>query len=358
MVVNGVALGGFNTTSNGALGAANSGDQLALADRTANKYFGTAVTGVPGAGYNALTSAQKQQIADAKAIRAAQMGIVFDSRDAEPFESNQPSFVVSPLYKLTDNLNTYVSWQYGEKAGISNSSMASPSLAKSEKSNAYEWGVKSVLFNHKLLFNADVFLTNITDYQQAVRVLDVYTTGLNNDGLNYFTTATGNVRRFRVKGLEIDGVFAGIRNVSIRFAGAYTDARYRDFPNSAQPVENGYAGASPYRDVSGEFLPGAAKFSFNIGPDIRIPLSGDKNLHAGLNTAFISRYNSDNSLSVYGWVPAHSVTDLAVGFGKQRFEINLVVKNLFNDNAHQTNTWNTYTPAVPRWVGVQFSGKL
>ena len=46
------------------------------------------------------------------------------------------------------------------------------SLASSEKSTAYEWGVKSVLFNHKLLLNADVFLTNITNYQQSVRTLD------------------------------------------------------------------------------------------------------------------------------------------------------------------------------------------
>ena len=203
-----------------------------------------------------------------------------------------------------------------------------------------------------------MFLTNITDYQQAVRVLDVYTTTLNNDGINVYTTATGNAPMVQVKGLEVDGVFAGIRNTSIRFAGAYTDARYQSFPNSAQPVENGFTGAAPYQDVSGQLLPGAAKVSFNIAPDFRIPLSGDKNVHASFNTAFISRYQSDNSLSAFSWIPAHSVTDLAVGFGKQRFEVNLIVKNVFDDRTHQTNTWNSYTPAVPRWVGIQFSGKL
>jgi hypothetical protein len=123
-------------------------------------------------------------------------------------------------------------------------------------------------------------------------------------------------------------------------------------------VENGFTGAAPYQDVSGQLLPGAAKVSFNIAPDVRIPLSGDKNVHASFNTAFISRYQSDNSLSAFSWIPAHSVTDLAVGIGKQRFEVNLIVKNLFDDRTHQTNSWNSYTPAVPRWVGIQFSGKL
>jgi outer membrane receptor protein involved in Fe transport len=359
VAVNGVSLGGFDSTSTGALAAAsNSLEQLSLADRTANKYFGAAITATPGEAYAALSAAQRQQVADAKAIRAAQIGIVFTPRDAEAFTASQPSFVISPLYKLNESINTYVSWQYGEKAGIAQFVNGLSSLARSEKSEAYEWGVKSVLFGRKLLFNADVFLTDIKDYQQAVRILDVYTTTLNNDGNNYFTTATGNVPRVRVKGVEVDGVFAGARSVSIRFGGASTDARYQHFPNSAQPVENGYAGAPAYRDVSGQPLPGAARFSFNLAPDLRIPLSADTNLHGGVNISFISRYNADNSLSAYGWIPAHAITDLSLGFGKQRFEVNLIVKNLFDDRTHQTNTWNSYTPAVPRWIGIQFSGKL
>jgi len=357
-VVNGVNLGGFSSTGTGALAAGNSPEQLALADSAASKYFGVSITPTAGAAYNALSAAQKQQLADGKAVRAAQIGVVFDPRDAEPFEARQPSFVVSPLYKFNDRLNTYASWQYGEKAGIAQFVNGVSSLAASERSTAYEWGIKSVLLNRKLLVNADVFLTHIENYQQGVRVLDSYTTALNNDGNLYYTTATGNVPKVQVKGVEVDGVAAPHRNLSIRFAGAYTDARYESFPNSAQPVENGYAGASPYRDVSGELLPGAALVTFNVAPDIRFPIGDDEYLHASFNAAFFGRYNADNSLSVYGWIPAHSVTDLSVGFGRHRFDVNLIVKNLFNDRTRQTSTWNTYTPAVPRWMGVQFGIRL
>ena len=45
-------------------------------------------------------------------------------------------------------------------------------LRPAEKSNAYDGGVKSVLFDKTLLLNTYVFLTYIRDYQQAVRVLD------------------------------------------------------------------------------------------------------------------------------------------------------------------------------------------
>src|SRR5262249_26470913 len=51
VVVNGVQLGGFDSTAAGALTASNSTDQLSLADRVANKYFGIAITGVPGVAY-------------------------------------------------------------------------------------------------------------------------------------------------------------------------------------------------------------------------------------------------------------------------------------------------------------------
>jgi hypothetical protein len=34
------------------------------------------------------------------------------------------------------------------------------------------------------------------------------------------------------------------------------------------------------------------------------------------------------------------------------------VKNLFNDRTYLSQTWNSYTPAVSRWIGFVASGKL
>jgi iron complex outermembrane recepter protein len=358
--VNGVPLGGFASDNLGALGAGNSTTQLSLADKVANRYFGTAITATPGAAYNSLTATQKRQVADAKSIRVSQIGVIFNRTDAEPFKDTLPAFVISPSYKINDNLTTYASWQYGEKAGISQLTNGVSNLVKAEKTNALELGFKSALFNRALILNADIYVMNIRDYQQAVRVLDVYTTTLNNDGTNYYTTATGNVPKVQAKGLEVDGVYNGIRNTTIRFSGAYNDARYKNFPNSAQPLENGYAGAPAYQDVSGQSLPGAARLSFNVGVDYRLPVWNDKEFHTTFNTAYTSKFNSDTSLSSYGWIPASNITDLALGIGnrKQSFDVSFLVKNLFNDDTPLLRTWNTYTPAVPRWYGVVFSGKL
>jgi hypothetical protein len=38
--------------------------------------------------------------------------------------------------------------------------------------------------------------------------------------------------------------------------------------------------------------------------------------------------------------------------------VSLLLKNALDDDTVLGQTWNSYTPAVPRWWGVVVSGKL
>jgi outer membrane receptor protein involved in Fe transport len=365
--VNGVTLGGFSNDTAGALLATNTVDQRRLADTVANKYFGVALNpaAAPGAAYNSLTNAQRSQVAAAKAIRRTAIGVVFASREAEGFKETQPAFVVSPSYKINNDLTTYVSWQYGEKAGISQFVNGVSSLVPGEKTSAYEIGLKSTLLDNTLTFNVAAFYARIKDYQQGVRIVDQYTTDQNLaadpvNGQTAYTTATGNVPRVIAKGVEIDGVFAGIPHTTLRFSGAYNDAYYDSFPNSAQPVENGFSGAPPYRDVSGETLPGAYKYALNAGVDFRAPAFAGLDFVTSFNAAYTSSFKSDNALSDYSVIPAKTIVDFALGVSRpnQSFSVTLLAKNLFNDNTPLTQSWNSYSPAYPRWLGVAVNGRL
>ena len=365
--VNGVDLGGF--TSDAATGALdlvnNSPDRLRLADVAANKYFGATIDATtPGSAYTSLTAAQQRQVADAKAIRRTAIGVVFNEREAEPFKETQPAFVVSPSYKINEDLTSYVSWQYGEKAGISQFVNGVSSLVPGEKTSAFELGLKSTLLNNTLTFNIAAFFADIKNYQQGVRVVDEYTTANNIAAgitpATAYTTATGSVPKVKAKGVEIDGVFAGIPRTTIRFSAAYNDAYYDDFTNSAQPNENGFAGAPPYQDVSGETLPGAYKYALNTGSDYRHPVLANLELITSLNAAYTSSFKSDNALSTYSVIPGKTIVDFAIGVGRadQNFSVTLLAKNLLNDNTPLTATWNSYTPAVSRWLGVSVNGRL
>lgn len=332
---------------------ARAASALAAANQAAAKYFGVAT-------WDALSAAQKRQLADAQAIRKTNVGVLFPTTTAEPFKATQPAWVLSPSYKINRDLTAYASLQHGEKAGIAQFVNGISAPVKAEKTDSLELGFKSALLNKTLIFNADVFLTRIKDYQQSVRVVDAYTTALNNDGTFYYTSTTGNSPKVEVKGLEIDGVYGGIQNLSVRFSAAYNDAKYKSFPNAAQRTEDNFPGAAPYTDQSGKPLAGAAKYTGNIGLDYRQPVWGDKEINYTANVAFSSSYYSDAGLSAYSIVPKTTTVDAGIGFGSRNkgFNVTLLVKNLFDDDTVRSRSSTSYTPAIPRSVGIQFMAKL
>ncbi len=370
--VNGVQLGGFDSATKaiaadpvtgapayavGDLLPDNTPQQVALADSLAQKYFGVAT-------YASLTNAQKAQVAAAKSIRQTNVGVLFNPVQAQPFRANQPALVLSPSWKINPDVTSYLSFQHGEKAGISQVVNGISQLVQAEKTNAFELGLKTALLDKTLILNGNLYDMRIDNYQQAVREVDQYTTALNVAAgvtpATAYTSATGNVPKVEAKGLEFDGVYGGIPRTTLRFSGAYNIAKYKSFPNSAQPVENGYTGAPAYQDVSGRTLAGAPRYSFNVGADYTQPLTADKDGHVSANLAYSSSFNSDVSLSQYAVVGQSVLADLAVGLGRhdKTFDVSVIVKNLFNNQTPSARTWTSYTPASPRTFAVQFTGKL
>jgi iron complex outermembrane receptor protein len=222
---------------------------------------------------------------------------------------------LSPSYKFGDDVTAYISYRHGEKAGISQVVNGVPFLAEPEKSDAYEVGVKTYLLNHTLVFDADVFVDNIKNYQQQVQVYDAYTTTLRHDGNTYYTAATGNAAKVRSSGVEIDSVWTPVPELSLRLSGAYDSAVYKEFPQLGQPAESANL-STPYRDVTGQSLPGAAKWTGNVGVDFRRPVFANAVAHTSANYFYTSRYNSDVTLSSYGWVPGYGIAVLSVGIGR------------------------------------------
>ena len=346
--VNGVLLGGYD--------ASNLADptQLALANSVAQKYFGV--------NYSSLSTTQLAQLNAARALRANQIGIQYGKTKAETFRKLQPTALFSPSYNFNENITGYVSLQYGEKAGISQVVNGYDNQVKPEKTKSFEVGFKSILLDNTLTLNSNLFLTDIKDYQQAVMIYDEYTTNLNRGTSTeqlYYTSGTGNAAKVRAYGLEFDGVYSGIPHTTIRFSGAYNNAYYKEFKNAGKPPEEANT-SDPYRDVSGENLPGAAKFSFNIGADYRYPVFSNAEFHSSINLAYTSKYNSNVTLSSYGWVDAYTRTDFSIGLGRRdrKFDVSLLVKNLFDDDTAQIRTWNSYVPAIPRWIGIMFTSDL
>jgi len=371
--VRGMQLGGFASSSNGTLGNSNSTEQLSLADSVANRYYGAVITDVPGAAYNTLTADQKAQVAAAKGIRSAQIGQLYNNV-TDTYEDTLYTTHVSQRYKFNEQLTAYVSWQHGEKPGTGFNINGVPTGVKPEKTDAFEIGVKSFAFENTLTLNADIFVMDIDDYQQAIRVVDQFTTDVNlaaidpsltgdalqsakNAAVAYLSTQ-GNVNKVQVKGLEFDGTYSGLENFTFRFSGAYNDAHYEDFKNSPKPDELAYL-KEPFVDQSGKALPGAAKYTLNLGVEYRRLVFNNFEFHTSVNAAYTSKYLTSDTLSSYSLVPGYTLTDGSIGISTldNKFDVSLIVKNLFDKRPHEI-AWTTYEPyPYPRWVGLSFTGR-
>lgn len=350
--VRGVNTGGFNSDANGNLGA-NTPEQQAKADAVAAKYYGAA-------NYAALSAAQKRQVADAKAIRAAQLGTLSNGVKST-YRDVLITSLVSPSYKINENFTAYTSWQYGEKSGSALNVNYVNANVKPEKTNAFELGLKSILLDKTLTLNADVYYQDIRDYQSTIRAVDEFTTATNiaNGTPNplAYVSVQGNVKRVKAQGVELDAFYSGIPYTTLRFAAAYTDARYADFDNAAKPDELAYLKPA-FISQTGDTLPGVSKWTFNIGAEYRRPIV-DKVFHTSFNTNYNSRYNNTDTLSSYGWVNGYSRTDASIGLTfKSNFDLSLVARNLFDNREHEEG-WTQYAPyPYPRWLGITFSGKM
>ncbi len=335
---------------------ANSAEQTALADSLAARYFG-------GSSYSALTAAQKTMVANAKTLRASQIG-----RLNQTVEDNYRDVLytaqLTPSYKINEDLTTYLSWQYGEKSGSIAPVNGLPFTVKPEETHALELGFKSFWLDKSVVVNVDAFVMDIKNYQQAVQVVDQFQTEVNlapgGSGLTAYATTQGNVGRVRVHGVELDSVINTIPDLSIRFNGAYNVAEYLDYKNAPKPDELGYL-TGDYVDMTGQYLPGASKWNFNVGAEYAKPIFDSKYIaHTSFNTNYQTEFNNSDTLSAYGWVGDRARTDAAIGIGTRdkHWDLSLIGKNIFNDRNHEVG-WNSYAPdPYPRWFGIQLSGKI
>ncbi|HWV15515.1 MAG TPA: TonB-dependent receptor [Cellvibrio sp.] len=353
--VDDVQLGGFSNNASGAL-LTNNPAQLALADAAALKYFKLT-------SYEALSAAQKQQVADAKAIRAARLSGIYNQVAAEPFDETLYTFNLSPSYKITETQTSYFSFRYGEKAGVSQivgaTTKGGTSYAtKAEQNFSYEIGLRSSFLDGALAINTTLFSQKVKDYIANLYFYDEAQTIANNDGNLAYISAVGNIPEVKSQGLELDATYT-LRNTTFRFAGAYNDAKYVDEKFHAKPLELGGT-AIPYQDVSGQRLPGVGKFSFNAFLEHQWPLAGAYNLTANVNYNYTSSYLSDPSLSRYSKVDAYGLTDASIGLGKKdgKLDIRLLAKNLFDIDYGYQPVWNLSIPSTPRWIGLSLSSEF
>ncbi|MCW5759485.1 MAG: TonB-dependent receptor, partial [Phenylobacterium sp.] len=227
-------------------------------------------------------------------------------------------------YDLTDDVMGYVLAATGYKTGGYNARSAAagvPVEFGAETSETVEVGVKSVLFDRKLVLNVDAYNMKLKAFQDSI---------LNPLTGSGFIVANAGDRR--VRGVEADAQFRPIRELSIQGTLAYMDAEFTDYPdgqcysgkaaNGTKPGTCNYNGLTPSQ---------SPKWAWSLAAQYQAPIPGtDFEWFAGGDITHSGKKFLEPTLDPRGLQEAVTVYGLRAGVtgDNGRWRVSAYGKNL------------------------------
>jgi len=275
-------------------------------------------------------------------------------------------------YKFTPDLNAYATYSHGGKsAGLNLVNLpvieGAPVIVKPEYIDNYEVGFKSELLDNRLIFNADAFWDNDTNYQTTIL-----------EGSPTVVTLAANIPAVRSRGFEADAHAVLIDGLDTHISAAYTDAAYISYQDAPCPLEacitttNGVRAFNPNAtaNLSGAPLPAVSKWVVSFGGEYDRSLgswwSNGVTGYVGGDFSWRSSYFSAANDSIYSSVPGYEVTNLEIGARTDdgRWDLSFWARNAFDTNYYITRgplPFNSGGLSVllgdPRTIGATLSFK-
>ncbi len=222
-------------------------------------------------------------------LSAAQLGVLAPQSYAPSFNNQNLSGDFTTSYDFTRDILGYFTYAHSYQSGginlsglpldANNQPITADETVRPEKVNDYELGLKTQWFERKVTVNVDAFWTDIKDFQTTVT----------NSQANVIRGYLANADKVRSRGLELDSAARPTDRINLYLNGAFTDARYINFPDAPCPPElsggttasaahpasppgtpGGYSPA--FCNISGQWLPGISRIAFSYGAEYNVPL--------------------------------------------------------------------------------------
>lgn len=282
------------------------------------------------------------------------------------------SYRISGEYDLARTVMGYVTYTRGFKAsGIAQNANYA---VGPETSFDYEVGVKSTLFDRRLIVNLGLYRETFDGYQATSfkRTGDVALYQLNNAGTLLAQGVEADLMAIPLTGLRLDGGFA------------FNDAKYKgDYAVACYPLEvAGTAGNNVClpdgsTNVSGNQLALAPRFTVTLAANYEHSLNSGLRGIASVNYYYRSSFSYDPSLDPQMRVGGLSVVGASIGIEPEdaRWRVSAFVRNLFNqhypsqirpdalagasgDNLIGGNYWQALDASAFRSIGLSLDYRL
>jgi iron complex outermembrane recepter protein len=267
------------------------------------------------------------------------------------------SWLASLSYQIDPDLLAYASASRGAKAGGINESVPVGKLpvtslyVSPETANDYELGLKSTWLDQHLLVNANLFWTQVHDYQA---------TQLEQSSPGVFVQTLTNIGGVRTRGVETELTAKAAEGVAFDLNASYNEAVYTSYENAPCSVEASLAGEKVC-NLTGQQVVGAPRWIVN--PDLRL----EQAVAGGVTTYGIIGYSWRSSFfgtfdnSEYAVVKSYGLLNLRAGLkgdlGHARWDASVWVNNATDKRYFIGGltgaTFNAYSlfPGDPRFWG-------
>ena len=265
-------------------------------------------------------------------------------------------------YDVTDRIMAYVSWAHTGKSGginmaglplnAANLPALNTVVVRPEKNETYEVGIKTRLFENRLRLNADLFHTEIHDYQ--TNVVDT--------GPGALRSYLANIPLVRDQGGELDSDLVWNDHFFAHASVTYIDGKFISYAAGPCPLER-IGSSTSVCDLSRRPLPGVPKWAWNFGGEYKQRTAlgrteGEAYLHA--EAAYRGDMYGDPTDSRYTLLQGYTVVNASLGFRAHKgWEAFLWARNLAGTNYLQNVTIQAGnsglvvgTPGDPRTYGV------
>lgn len=225
-------------------------------------------------------------------------------------DNNSVSGLAGVSYHFSPHVLGYLTLTRGAKSGGINPMVPIPGLSlaqlyvKPEVADDAELGFKSILLDRRLVLNADVFWTNVRDYQSSLLVQPNSSTNL--------ITIESNIGKVRTRGVETDISAQPFDGLLLKLSASLNDARYLSYQNAPCAAEQLAPLLGPSQktcSLSGRPVVGAPKWI--IDPSVSYEHALPDGLSAGTFVSYSWRswfYGSADD-SLYGRVPSYGLLD-------------------------------------------------
>lgn len=227
-------------------------------------------------------------------------------------------------YRFTDDVMAFVTAARGYKGGGFDTNIGLGTLpnVEPEKPTSYEVGLRTTLFDKRLVANFTAFKTNVEGYQTSARDPE--------QAIFYIRNAEADTQ-----GVEFD-LFArplAEHDLTLGLSGAYVDAQWGDFANAAcfqgQTAAQGCVGG--VQNLTDKQLPFAPEWTFSGYTGYSMPVAGDA-YRFGINASASYRDTAGLQFpnSPFTIQSGYALINAALSFGAsdRSWQLSLYGKNL------------------------------